>query len=113
MTMEDRLDEVEARLSRANRAHARPGEDGSRQPVHTVYGGAHLFRADTAPRLGARALDALAAYAPDAATLAAALGTDAHAGEVWERVRAKLAREPVEDFRIDFEDGYGVRPGAE
>jgi citrate lyase beta subunit len=114
--MEDAtLDEMEARLSRANRAHARarPGEDDSRQPVHTVYGGAHLFRADTAPRLGARALDALSTYAPDAATLASALGTDAHADAVWERVRAKLVREPVEDFRIDFEDGYGVRPAAE
>ena len=27
-----------------------PGETGRRQPVHTVYGGAHLFRADTAQR---------------------------------------------------------------
>ena len=25
-------------------------------------------------------------------------------------VRAKLAREPIEDLRIDFEDGYGTRP---
>src|SRR2546423_7031216 len=25
----------------------------------------------------------------------------------------KLQREPVEDFRIDFEDGYGNRPDAE
>jgi hypothetical protein len=28
-------------------------------------------------------------------------------------VLAKLEREPVEDFRIDFEDGYGNRPEAE
>ena len=25
----------------------------------------------------------------------------------------KLEREPVEDLRIDFEDGYGARPDAE
>ena len=104
--------DAEARLSRANLAlaHARPGEAATRQPVHTVYGGAHLFRADTAPRLGTRALEALDAYAPDATSLAEVLGVDAR---VWERVRAKLLREPVEDFRIDFEDGYGVRPDAE
>src|ERR1043166_4744797 len=29
------------------------------------------------------------------------------------RVESKLAREPVEDFRIDFEDGYGNRPDLE
>ncbi len=104
---------VEARLRRANLGRARPGEGDARQPVHTVYGGAHLFRADTAPRLGARALATLAEHAPHPATLAAALGTGAHAEAVWERVRAKLEREPVEDFRIDFEDGYGVRPAAE
>ena len=106
------LEDAEARLTRAL-ARARTGEGAERQPVHTVYGGAHLFRADTAPRLGARALEALDLYAPDAATLAQALGTDAHAEAVWERVRAKLTREPVDDFRIDFEDGYGVRPDAE
>ena len=32
---------------------------------------------------------------------------------VHERVRRKLEREPVEDFRIDFEDGFGARPDAE
>ncbi len=32
---------------------------------------------------------------------------------MYERVRAKLSREPVEDLRIDFEDGYGVRSDAE
>jgi hypothetical protein len=107
------LDEVEARLRRANLVRPRTAEGDARQPVHTVYGGAHLFRADTAPRLGARALATLAEHAPDPAALAAALGTDAHAEAVYERVRAKLAHEPVEDFRIDFEDGYGVRADAE
>ena len=51
-----------------------PASDGSqhRQPVHTVYGGAHLFSADAAGRLGALARQALAEYASDAPALAAA-----------------------------------------
>ena len=32
---------------------------------------------------------------------------------VYARVVAKLKREAIEDFRIDFEDGYGNRPDAE
>ena len=32
---------------------------------------------------------------------------------VYRRVREKLQREPIEDFRIDFEDGYGNRPDEE
>ncbi len=91
-----------------------PGESGVRQPVHTVYGGAHLFRADSARRLGDRALAALAKHAPTAAPFGRALGLGAKlARTVYARVREKLAREPVEDFRIDFEDGYGSRPDAE
>ena len=85
-----------------------------RQPIHTVYGGAHLFKADTAERLGARALAALAAHAPDAGTLAEALAlSPALAGRVYTRLTEKLRREPVEDFRLDFEDGYGNRPDVE
>ncbi|HEX9369337.1 MAG TPA: hypothetical protein VF921_22080 [Vicinamibacterales bacterium] len=85
-----------------------------RQPIHVVYGGAHLFKADTAARLGATALRTLDEYAPDAAALAAALGlAPASAARVHARVIEKLRREPVEDFRLDFEDGYGNRPDAE
>ncbi len=123
-----------------------PGESAERQPVHTVYGGAHLFKADSAAKLGKIARRTLDAYAPDFAALArvfgfegaATLPTDSEAlaalaeevradatrarrerraawlaYTVYERVREKLEREPVEDFRIDFEDGYGVRPDAE
>ncbi|MFI5309891.1 MAG: DUF6986 family protein [Gemmatimonadales bacterium] len=90
-----------------------PGEAAERQPVHVVYGGGHLFRADTAVRLGAVARKALDDYAADARTLDAVLGLGARADAVYERVREKLTREPVEDFRIDFEDGYGNRPDAE
>lgn len=117
-----------------------------RQPVHTVYGGAHLFKGDTAKKLGGLAIRALDAYAPDAVTFARAVGlagsavlpADTAAGRaiaesvrqstdaarssnraawlavtVYDRIRDKLSREPVEDFRIDFEDGYGNRPDEE
>ncbi|HMB53693.1 MAG TPA: phosphoenolpyruvate kinase, partial [Thermoanaerobaculia bacterium] len=96
-----------------------PGDGAARQPVHTVYGGAHLFRAETAGRLGELAAAALERFAPSASDLAAALGWEALgigdelAGRVYERVVEKLGREPVEDFRIDFEDGYGNRPDSE
>lgn len=105
------------RLNLANTEFARiyPGEPEQRQPVHTVYGGAHLFKADTIPKLGQLAQRSLAEYAPDAAMLAEALGVE-NSGlmrTVYERVQAKLAREAVEDFRIDFEDGFGNRPDAE
>jgi citrate lyase beta subunit len=106
-------------LGRVRRAQARvleryPGDSGARQPVHTVYGGAHLFASDSAQKLGQLALRALETYAPDAVPLGEALGiSSALASKVHERVRAKLVREPVEDFRIDFEDGYGNRSDDE
>lgn len=91
-----------------------PGESGRRQPVHTVYGGAHLFKADSAARLGSLAVRSFETYAPDAATFAAVLELpNALADTIFERVREKITREAVEDFRIDFEDGYGTRPDAE
>ena len=135
-------------LSTANAAFMTtyPGETGLRQPVHTVYGGAHLFKADSAARLGKVAERSLAEYAPDFVVFAQAIGLpgveelpdvlnyayglkarlevdpDAVRQEnkaawlaytIYSRVKEKLSREPVEDFRIDFEDGYGNRPDAE
>src|SRR5947209_3556344 len=145
---EDSTREITERLREANREFAAryPGETMRRQPVHTVYGGAHLFKSDTTTRLGALALRSLDAYAPNFAAFARALelpGSDElpdsvaddsavraaieadeaafrreHKGvwlahTVYTRVAEKLRREPVEDFRIDFEDGYGNRPDAE
>jgi citrate lyase beta subunit len=105
-------------LSGANRrfAEAYPGDRADRQPVHTVYGGAHLFSADVTAKLGAAALRALEENAPDPATFARAIGlvgSESLARAVHARVVEKLEREPVEDYRIDFEDGYGNRPDAE
>jgi len=72
-----------------------------RQPIHTVYGGAHLFKPDIAERFGRIALETLKAHS---------LGVG---DAVYERVVRKLEREPIEDYRIDFEDGYGVRSDSE
>ncbi len=105
-----------ARLATANAefARLRPGDSGERQPVHTVYGGAQIFKRNTAQRLGALARRALDEYGPDAETLAEVLDLDPQlASRVYRKVCEKLEHEPVEDFRIDFEDGYGNRPDAE
>jgi len=143
----DSLKDIFAPLQRAHEAFESryPGPRGDRQPVHTVYGGAHLFRADTARRLGEKALETLDEYAPDfvsfaraielpgsqhigrsldAAALAKSIQADPQAARkenphawfastLYQRVREKLRREPVEDFRIDFEDGFGNRPDEE
>ncbi|MGC3991586.1 MAG: hypothetical protein QM796_18235 [Chthoniobacteraceae bacterium] len=137
-----------SRLADSNRKHSSvyPGDSSARQQVHTVYGGANLFKAGGAQKLGGLALKALETYAPDFCTLARVLGFPGAeslpstsfeikslaaaieadptrlksanpaawmAYTVYERVVKKLQSEPVEDSRIDFEDGYGNRPDAE
>jgi citrate lyase beta subunit len=112
----DEITAAAAPLDAALAAFARrfPGDSPARQPVHTVYGGAQLFKSDTPQKLGVLALRALEQFAPDAATLAEAIGLEpSQADVVYARVMEKLRREPVEDFRIDFEDGYGNRPDDE
>ena len=114
----DNLLDINASTSKANASfsHAFPGDSGRRQPVHTVYGGAQIFKADTAAKLGATALQSLKDYAPTAKDLARAValdGTKDFKATVYNRVVQKLKNEPVEDFRIDFEDGYGNRPDSE
>lgn len=146
---DENFNDVTRRLREANEQFARQyaGETGRRQPVHTVYGGAHLFKADSAKRLGSLARRSLDQFAPDFLTFARALvlpgskelpeASDDEATElvsllkndpdmvreenkpawlaytIYRRVVDKLHREPVEDFRIDFEDGYGNRPDRE
>ncbi len=122
-----------------------PGDRPDRQPVHTVYGGANLFKSDTCIRMGETALKSLHVNAPNFAELARALSLEGHeflphaikevdelsrklAGmpeeerrrekawlpwSVYNKVVRKLETEPVEDFRIDFEDGYGNRSDEE
>lgn len=113
-----KTDYILAELARANSAFNKlyPGESEARQPIQTVYGGAHLFKADSAKKLGAFALQSMEEYAPTAAAFSKALQLKAAPSQqriLYARIVEKLKREPVEDFRIDFEDGYGNRPDAE
>lgn len=145
---EESVGDISAKLRQANNDFAKiyPGETGKRQPVHTVYGGAHLFKSDSAERLGALARRSLDQFAPDFLSFAKAIDLAGAAGlpdsleedsgllnrletngeqvrlenrpawfahAIYNRVSEKLRREPVEDFRIDFEDGYGNRPDDE
>src|ERR1700676_786486 len=64
-----KLDEAYAPFARRY-----PGETGRRQPVHVVYGGAHLFHAGISRRLGDVALATLGEFAPEAFTFARAIG---------------------------------------
>jgi hypothetical protein len=144
----DEMTAFHQELAESNAAFKRhyPADSFHRQPVHTVYGGANLFKAGFAGKLGAIALNTLDAYAPNFAVFARALGLpgadtlpgnsielaglsaalDADADKVrisnpaawlaytvYTRVVHKLKHEPIEDNRIDFEDGYGNRPDAE
>ena len=121
-----------------------PGDRSDRQPVHTVYGGANLFKSDSAKVLGLRALEAFNTYAPDFVSFGKIFGLDGAneisakkpiativkeynklsaeqkkkhpvrlSFEVYNKVINKLKQEAIEDFRIDFEDGYGNRSNEE
>jgi citrate lyase beta subunit len=122
-----------------------PGDKPDRQPVHTVYGGANLFKSDTCTRMGEIALKSLQSYAPDFVTLAKVLSLEGHdqlpdspkkvlklarkldnmseedrkkdpawlSYTVYNKMIRKLEQEAVEDFRIDFEDGFGNRSDKE
>ena len=89
-----------------------PGDDGSRQPVHTLYVPADRFRLDLPAQAGQAAAAAVAEFGGTEA-LARAVGLGALAAELAPLVDAKLEREPIEDLRLDFEDGYGARPDEE
>ncbi|HZA83655.1 MAG TPA: aldolase, partial [Actinomycetes bacterium] len=107
------LDELDRWLAPADAELAAryPGEAPARQPVHTVYVPADQLTPGVAADWGGQALAALDRHAGDPRALAAATGLDERlVAEVHPRVLAKLAAEPVEDLRIDFEDGYGPRP---
>jgi len=122
-----------------------PGDKPDRQPVHTVYGGANLFKSDTTLKMGEIALRSLKSYAPNFVILAKVLKLENHehfptlekdiealtakldkmteeerkaepawlAYSVYNKMIKKLQAEAVEDFRIDFEDGFGNRPNDE
>ena len=134
------------KLKKANNAFqkAYPGDRPERQAVHTVYGGANLFKYNSASTLGERALETFNTYAPDFISFGKIFGLDGinqlddavspkdillqyealpsverknHPArlsyEVYHKVIHKLNTEAIEDFRIDFEDGYGNRSNEE
>jgi citrate lyase beta subunit len=78
-----------------------PDPRPSRQPVHTVYVPADRCTPDLVARWRDAALKAVRDNAPP------------YVNDIADRVEAKLRREPIEDLRLDFEDGFGVRTDAE
>ncbi|MFC7497593.1 MULTISPECIES: DUF6986 family protein [unclassified Nocardioides] len=99
--LDERLANADAMLTRAY-----PGGRPGRQPVHTVYVPADQYTADLVPEYGVAATRALDDHADAFATLVAD-------DDVVRRVRDKLVHEPVEDLRIDFEDGYVDKSDAD
>ncbi|NQW37121.1 MAG: phosphoenolpyruvate kinase [Flavobacteriales bacterium] len=121
------------------------GDREDRQPIHTVYGGANLFKYNSVKKLGNTALKSLLDYAPNFIEFAVAfqlrgyeaLPRDKKGQEkllkeleklsdserkklpanfsytIYKKVIAKLQSEAIEDFRIDFEDGFGNRSDKE
>ncbi len=105
MPIDDLLRDLDGRLEAADaELTARfPGDRGVRQPVHTVYVPADRYDEHTVTEFGRQAVALLDEHGAELQL----------ADEVRDRVRAKLESEPIEDLRIDFEDGYGNRADAE
>ena len=108
---DDVLRELDELLAPSDAALAAgwPGEPSGRQPVHTLYLPADTAGPDVVGRAGAEALDAV--EDEDAASMARISGLGAAVvHDLWPRVLTKLETQPVEDLRLDLEDGYGHRP---
>lgn len=110
---EEALARIDAHLAGTDELLAShdPAPDGVRQPVHTVYVPADDPRAGqaVAPAWGRAALD-LAEEHGGLEQVCRELGLpEALTAEVAPRVLRKLTEEPVEDLRVDFEDGYSQR----
>ena len=144
---EDKKSKILNKLGKANAKFQKvyKGDSTDRQPVHTVYGGANLFKSDRTVKMGKVAQGNLDAYAPNFVVMAKALEIRGHenmpdnksdidalvseldamseddrqsheawlAYTVYNKMKEKLSREAIEDFRIDFEDGFGNRPDDE
>ena len=105
------LAQIDAQLAATDQLLERnyPGDDGSRQPVHTVYVPADRFTPSFAAEWGAQSLATVDAHG-GLVRLGHLLGQDADLAEaVASRVQSKLESEPIEDLRLDFEDGFGDR----
>ncbi|KQR98968.1 aldolase [Williamsia sp. Leaf354] len=91
------LDPVDARLDAMY-----PDVRVDEQPVHTVYVGADVVASDTLSLWSTEAVSIAEANRPVLVALSSDASVDA--------VIARLRRDPVDDLRIDLEDGYGNRP---
>lgn len=94
------LDSVDAELRTRY-----PGPDGRAQPIHTAYVPADRIAEDTPPAWGAAAIELLDRHYDMLAELDST-------GSLPE-VRKRLEQDPIQDLRIDFEDGYGFRTDSE
>jgi hypothetical protein len=105
------LADIDARLVETDAflVRAYPGEDGRRQPVHTVYVPADRYTVDLPRQWGEQAAALVAAQGGWAALCREVGVAEDLVEAVAERAAAKLAAEPIEDLRLDFEDGYGPR----
>ncbi|MEW2484307.1 aldolase [Mycobacterium sp. NPDC049093] len=107
------LADVDRRLSAADTqlVNRYPGDDGRQQPVHTVYIPGNRYSATLPADWGATALAAgkdAGGLDAVAALVGASGGTDCEPETLAVLVENKLATQPIEDLRIDFEDGYGT-----
>lgn len=102
-------EELDERLARSDQrlSETYPGGRRSRQPVHTVYVPADQIDVGLLPDYGNQAMMSVVEHGEAFLDL---LDGDE---DLVDRVLAKLDREPVEDLRIDFEDGYGIRSDEE
>jgi citrate lyase beta subunit len=105
------LDEIDRALAPTDRflAEAYPGEDGRRQPVHTVYIPADRYTPEMPAQWGQFALALVEEHGGMAAVCAGVGLSEEITAQVADRVTTKLATSPIEDLRLDFEDGYGDR----
>lgn len=87
-----------------------PGGSGAGQPVHTVYVPADRASPGVCGAWGRAAEASLAAHGLDPGTLAAATGLPVDEVEdAWALLGGTLATRPIQDLRLDLEDGYGPR----
>jgi citrate lyase beta subunit len=113
MLSEQFLRGIDTALAQSDDERARryPGPVTRRQPVHTVYIPADRFDGNTVAQWGATALAALTEFGRDDEQFAVLTGiVDSDPVPVLDRMRLKLASQPIEDVRVDLEDGYGLRP---
>ncbi len=113
---EQDLSAVDDQLAQADAARISryPGDRVDRQPVHTVYVPADRCHPELVAQWGQAAAASLTQHAPGADDLARVAGLDLDAVRtVWPAVLTKLDREPIEDLRVDLEDGYGTRSDAD